>query len=163
MQENDHIYLSCSTQYRSYKLQLLLRKRMGFFFLYMISLSNDLKWMCKGKRCFSGEIKYLGRSLVLVLCPRLFFGCFAGTVGSLAPATGSGSGQGAVAAVTASGTGCNLPRELAFAMPVGCGLRLKEMDNCRMPDVSCKPPVYFWCTQRCSLCLQCMGRKPSLY
>lgn len=118
-------------------------------------LSNDIKWMCKGKKCFSGEMKCLGRSLVLVL----FFGCFAGTVGSLAPTIGSGSGQDAVAA----GTSCNLPKELAFAMPVGCGLRLKGMDNCQMPDVSCKPPVYFWCTQCCSLCLRCIGRKPSFY
>lgn len=45
-------------------------------------LSNDLRWMCKVSKCFSGGMKYLGTFLVPVLWPRLFSGCVAGTVAS---------------------------------------------------------------------------------
>lgn len=45
----------------------------------MVILSNDLRWMCKVKECFSAGIKCLGASLVPALCPCLFSGCVAGT------------------------------------------------------------------------------------
>lgn len=138
----------------------LKKKEWDFLYLRMIILSNDLKWMCKVSKCFSGEMKCLGTSLVPVPWPCLFRMC---RWCCCQPAVGSGSGWGGVAAVTAGGTSNNLLKELAFAMPVRCGLRLKGKNNCQMPDVSCKPLVYFWCTQCCSLCLCCMGRKPSLF
>lgn len=124
------------------------------------------KLYAQSEKCLNGELKCLGR--ILCTCSLLLFVLLTCSGCCWEPCTNSWQWlwprvQRQQLLQRVSSTSCNLLKELAFAMLVRCGFRLKGMANwqparCILQDIG----LILVYTCRC-LRLQCMERKLSLY